>query len=85
MRRRLSLDFLARHAAVRLEDARRRKLAQLMADHVFRDVHGHEDLAVVNAEGVADEIRRNGRTTGPVWMGFFTPVFTAFSIFSSRW
>src|SRR5438045_1380891 len=59
------LDFLAGHTAVRLEDARRSKLAELVADHVFRDVHGDERLAVVHAERVADEIGCDRRATGP--------------------
>lgn len=59
------LDFLARHATVRLEDARRGKLAQLVADHVLGDVHGDKRLAVMHAERVPDKVRRDGRTTGP--------------------
>src|SRR5258706_12336504 len=59
------LDFLASHSAVRLEDARRGKLAELVADHVLRDVHGDERLAVMHAERVADEIGRNRRAPGP--------------------
>src|SRR5271165_2848420 len=62
---RVSSDLLARHPAVRLEDARRGELAELVADHVLRDVHGDEQLAVVDVEGVADEIRRDRRAARP--------------------
>src|SRR4051794_11669440 len=62
---RTSLNFFARHAAVRLEDTRRGKLAELVADHVLGDVHGDERLAVVHAERVADEFGRDRRAAGP--------------------
>src|SRR5687767_12714137 len=62
---RTSLDFLARHAAVRLEHARRGKLAEFVADHVLGDVDGDERLAIVHAERVADEVGRDGRAAGP--------------------
>jgi hypothetical protein len=35
-------------SAVFLEDARGRKFPQLVTDHVFRDEHGIENLAVVD-------------------------------------
>src|SRR3954469_18586301 len=60
-----ALDFLAGHAAVRLEDARRRELAELVPDHVLRDVNRDVRLAVVDTDGVADELGRDGGTTGP--------------------
>src|SRR3954468_20775786 len=53
------LNFLTRQAAVRLEDAGRCELAELVPDHVLGDVHRGENLAVVNAERVADEIGRD--------------------------
>src|SRR5438132_3985148 len=43
-------------AAMPLEYARRRKFAQLVADHVFCNKQPDELLAVMNHEGVADEI-----------------------------
>src|SRR5271154_4843044 len=39
-----------------LEHARWGKLAQLVAHHVFGDVHGNEFLAVVHAQRVADKV-----------------------------
>src|SRR5688500_5329745 len=59
------LDFLARHATVRLEDAGRRKLAELVTHHVLGDVHGNERLAVMHTERVANEIRCNRGSAGP--------------------
>jgi len=50
---------------VRLEDAGRGELTQLVADHVLGDVDGDERLAVVHAERVADEVGRDGRAAGP--------------------
>src|ERR1043165_2317934 len=58
-------DFLPGHAAVRLEDARRGELAELVADHVLRDVHGDERLAIVHGESVADEVGRDRGAAGP--------------------
>ena len=51
--------------AVFLEGARRRKLAELVPDHVFRDEHGIENFAVVDEKRVADEIGRDERTARP--------------------
>src|SRR5208283_1731333 len=62
---RASSDFLAGHSAVGLEDPGGGELAELVADHVLRDVHGDEQLAVVDVEGVADEVRRDGRAARP--------------------
>src|ERR1019366_494532 len=62
---RVSLDFLAGHPAVGLEDPGRGELAELVADHVLGDVHRDEGLAVVDVEGVADEIRRDRRAARP--------------------
>ena len=67
-----SLDFLAGHAAVSLEDAGESKLAQLVADHVFRDVNSSEHLAVVNAERVTDEIGSDRRAARPGLNGFLS-------------
>src|SRR3954471_385144 len=68
--RTFGLDFLARHATVRLEGARGGKLAEFVADHVLGDVNGGEDLAVVDAERVTDEIGRDRRAAGPGLDGF---------------
>ena len=62
---RTNLDFLAGHATVRLEDARGGKLAEFVTNHIFGDVDGGENLAVVNAERVADEVGRDRRAAGP--------------------
>src|ERR1035438_2237297 len=59
------LDFLAGHAAVRLEDAGRGELAELVPHHVLRDIHGYEHLAVVDVECVADKVGSDGRATRP--------------------
>ena len=59
-RKTISLAFNLRIvAAVAQEFAGRGKLTQLVADHVFRHEHGDEILAVVDQEGVADEIGRD--------------------------
>jgi len=58
-------DFLTSHSTVRLEGARRSKFAEFMTHHVLSDVYGHKCLSVVHAESVADEVRRDGRATGP--------------------
>src|SRR5579883_3219906 len=46
-------------AAVRLEEARERELAQAVAHHLFGDVDRQELAAVVDGEGVPDELRRD--------------------------
>src|ERR1700722_2133022 len=48
-----------------LEHSRRGKLTQLVAHHVFGDVHRNEFLPVVDAQGVADKIRNNGGAPRP--------------------
>jgi hypothetical protein len=50
---------------VAAESARQGELAELMADHVLGNEHGHENLAVVHGDGGAHEIRGDGRTTAP--------------------
>ena len=47
------------------ERTRRAELAKTMADHVFRYEHVVEHFAVMNGEGVADEVRHDHGTTGP--------------------
>ena len=47
------------------EGARRRKLAELMPDHIFCDIDRQMPFAVVDAEGQANHIRRDRRTTRP--------------------
>src|SRR5277367_4636931 len=48
-----------------LKGAARGEFAQLVADHVFRDVHGDEFAAVVNGDRVTDEFRQHGGTARP--------------------
>src|SRR5207248_5690823 len=48
--------LLALAAAVSLEDAGRREFAELVADHVLDDEQPHELPAVVDEEGMADEL-----------------------------
>src|SRR5690606_11076711 len=52
-------------AAVAMEGARRRELAELVPDHVLVDGHGNMLLAVVNAERQPDELRQDRRTSRP--------------------
>ena len=58
-----------------LEHAGEREFAELVADHIFGDVNGGENLAVVNAERVADKIGRNRRAAGPGLDGFLSAGF----------
>ena len=48
-----------------LEDPRRRELAQLVADHVLRDVHGDELAPVVHRDRVAHHIGHDRRAARP--------------------
>src|SRR5919199_1354932 len=57
--------LLRLRAGVPLEGARRGELAELVADHVLRHVDGDVALAVVDGEGQADEVGRDGRATRP--------------------
>ena len=50
---------------MRLERSRQRELSKAVADHVFSDIHTDKILAVVNEEGVTDEVGRDHRTAGP--------------------
>jgi hypothetical protein len=54
-----------------LEDAGGRKFAELVADHVFGDEHGVENLPVVNEEGVADKVGDNHGAARPCFDRFF--------------
>src|SRR5258706_10872956 len=56
------LDFLA---AVTLERARHRELAELVADHVLGDVDRHELAPVVDGNRVADHVRDDGGAARP--------------------
>src|SRR5262245_12434834 len=52
-------------AAVTVEGPRRRKLAELVADHVFGDADGNVLLPVVDPEGQTDELRQDRRAPAP--------------------
>src|SRR4051794_11778512 len=47
------------------EGPRRRELAELVADHVLGHLHRQEFVAVVDAEGQADELRQDRRAPRP--------------------
>ena len=51
--------------AVSTEIAGGCKLAELVSDHIFSDVHGNMTAAVMNSDGVSDEGREDGGRTGP--------------------
>ena len=48
-----------------LEGTRRRKFAEFVSDHIFRDVDRQELFSVMNVEIKPDEVRRNRRTARP--------------------
>ncbi|KGB25959.1 hypothetical protein ApDm4_0901 [Acetobacter pomorum] len=48
-----------------MECTGRRKFAELMSDHVFRNLYGQKLLTVINTERQTDELRKNCRTTRP--------------------
>src|SRR5690606_33364035 len=58
-----ALGLAVRRMAVKR--ARRRELAELVADHLLRNLHRNVLLAVIDAEGQADELRQNGRAAAP--------------------
>ena len=51
--------------AVTAEHTCRRKLTQLMSDHIFGDEHLIENLTVMHLEGVTDKFRYDGTPSGP--------------------
>lgn len=66
--RKTSPDLLAhfhRVGTMFFENTRRRKLTQLVPDHIFSDKHGIENFSVVHQESMANEIRSYGGATGP--------------------
>ena len=52
-------------AGVAGEGAGRREFAELVADHVLVHLHRQELVAVIDAEGQADELRQDGRAARP--------------------
>src|SRR6202000_836134 len=57
------LGFLVARVAV--EGPGRRELAELVTHHFLVDRHRHVLLAVVDAEGQADELRQDGGAAAP--------------------
>src|SRR5262249_34560092 len=52
-------------AGMAVEGAGRRELTQLVPDHVLRDVYWNELAPVVDREGVAHHLRRDGGAPRP--------------------
>src|SRR6202022_1224185 len=50
---------------VAFERARRRKLSELVSDHLFSDIHRNKFSAVVHGNRVADHVGKNRRTARP--------------------
>ena len=48
-----------------LELACWREFSKLVTHHVFSDVNGNMSFPIVNAEGVTNELRRNGASARP--------------------
>jgi hypothetical protein len=65
------LGSLDGDGTVRLEETGEGELAKTMADHVFSHIDGDEVLAVVNEEGVTDEVRSDHGRTSPSLDGAF--------------
>lgn len=59
------LGNLGGGSTVAFEHTGGRELAQTVSDHVFRDIDADEVLAVVNQEGVPNEIRRDHGGASP--------------------
>ena len=59
------LTHLLITGSMALERTRERKFAELVADHVFVDVHRNVLTAVVDGDGQTNEFRKNRRTTRP--------------------
>src|ERR1700710_229277 len=58
-----SLGLLVR--AVTGKGPRRAEFAEFVADHILADLNGQEFMAVIDAEGQADELRQDRRTARP--------------------
>src|SRR5437588_6168405 len=73
--RRPALDGSLRLPVGRMavEGARRRELAELVADHFLRHQHRNVLLPVVDAERQADELRQDGRAAAPHLDHFVAP------------
>lgn len=51
--------------AMALEDTGQSEFTETVTNHVFRGINAHEILAIMNEEGVSDEIRRDHRRACP--------------------
>ena len=58
-------SFPTRRSSDLLERARERKFAELVADHLVRNVHRHVLLAVVHGDRDADEVWQDRRAARP--------------------
>ncbi len=70
--------------AMFLEGTSGGKFAELVTDHVFSHEHGIENLAVVDQEGVANEIGRDERPARPRLDRLLDVATVIFSIFTMR-
>src|ERR1043166_10123917 len=59
------LCLLSLGTRMALKSARRRKLAQLVSDHVLSDIDRNVTFAVVHSERQPNHVGRNRRTTRP--------------------
>lgn len=67
-----------------LERAGVRKFTELVANHIFVDVHRHMLTAVVNGDRETDEFRKNGRRRDQVFSGRLSRLAWAASTFFIR-
>jgi len=64
--------------------ARCRELTQFMSDHIFGDKNRHVLLAVMDCNGQADKLRKDGGTTDQVLIGRLSFDSRAASTFFNR-
>src|SRR2546430_3165282 len=57
--------FIGLRSGMAFEHSRRRKLTQLVPDHILRNVDGNVAFAVMHAKRQSHHVRRNGRTSRP--------------------
>ena len=53
-----------------LEGTGRSEFAKFMTDHIFSDINRYMLSSVVNSDGVTNEARQDGRSTGPGFYNF---------------
>src|ERR1700681_2269969 len=71
--------------AMSLERARRRKLAKLMPDHLFGDIHGNKFLSVMHGDGMPNHVWHDGGAPRPRLDDFFSLRVLRPSTLSRRW